>query len=206
MESRVLQDRMNGIEKEITEELVDGLLTGDIRVSDFVELVSPVRHKLPAERNSITHKFQLAELEGYLTVGLYDDGTPGELFVTGSKQGSTVDGLVDSVALLTSYALQYGIPLRVLCDKMRGVRFEPSGMTHNRSIPTSTSIVDYIFRWLELKFLDSSTPATFDVEEPLPSVDAREHRYSGQMCPDCGSLVQIAEGCSKCRACGWSSC
>jgi ribonucleoside-diphosphate reductase alpha chain len=111
------------------------------------------RRRLADERQSITHKFRVGEQEGYLTVGLFDDGTPGEIFVTISKEGSTIRGLMDSVAMLTSYSLQYGVALRTLVDKFRGVHFEPAGFTSNPAIPQATSLVDYIFRWLELKFL-----------------------------------------------------
>lgn len=196
--------------------------TGEVLdiVKELTEAFYPVRRKLPDERNSITHKFQIGDFEGYLTVGLYDDGTPGEVFVQASKQGSTFDGMIDTVAVLTSYALQYGIPLRGICDKLKGRRFDPEGMTRNRSIPTTTSIIDYIFRWLELKFLDPVTPATFSVDAPLPVVDARRqhmpmasllpHRqggnHSGQMCPDCGSMLIYSEGCSKCPQCGFENC
>ncbi|MGE0686220.1 MAG: hypothetical protein AB7P33_05730, partial [Dehalococcoidia bacterium] len=111
------------------------------------------RRRLPDERQSITHKFRVGEQEGYVTVGLFDDGTPGEIFVTISKEGSTIRGLMDSVAMLTSYSLQYGVNLRTLVDKFRGVHFEPAGFTSNPAIPQASSLVDYIFRWLELKFL-----------------------------------------------------
>ena len=101
----------------------------------------------------MTHKFRVGEQEGYITVGLYDDGHPGEIFVNISKEGSTIRGLMDSVAVLTSVALQYGVPLENLVAKFRGVHFEPNGLTSNPAIPTASSLVDYIFRWLELRFL-----------------------------------------------------
>ncbi len=116
---------------------------------------TPSRRHLPDERRSITHKFRVGEQEGFVTVGLFDDGTPGEIFVTISKEGSTIRGLMDSVAMLTSYSLQYGVALQTLVDKFRGVHFEPAGLTSNPEIPQATSLVDYIFRWLELKFLPS---------------------------------------------------
>jgi ribonucleoside-diphosphate reductase alpha chain len=116
--------------------------------------LGPYRRRLPDERQSITHKFRVGEQEGYVTVGLYEDGTPGEIFVTIAKEGSTIRGLMDSVAMLTSYSLQYGVELRTLVGKFRGVHFEPAGFTSNPDIPQATSLVDYIFRWLELRFLD----------------------------------------------------
>ena len=111
------------------------------------------RRRLPDERRSITHKFSIGGHEGYLTVGMYDDGTPGELFVTMAKEGSVVSGLMDNFATSISMALQYGVPMKVLCDKFSHTRFEPSGFTGNADIPIAKSITDYLFRWLALKFL-----------------------------------------------------
>jgi ribonucleoside-diphosphate reductase alpha chain len=112
-----------------------------------------VRHRLPGERASITHKFGIAGHEGYITVGLYKDGTPGELFIRMAKEGSTVSGLMDSFATAVSLALQHGVPIKLLCDKFSHTRFEPSGFTGNPEIPIAKSIMDYIFRWLELRFV-----------------------------------------------------
>ncbi|MFN7131231.1 MAG: vitamin B12-dependent ribonucleotide reductase, partial [Myxococcales bacterium] len=109
------------------------------------------RRRLPEERRSITHKFSIAGHEGYMTVGMYDDGTPGELFCVMAKEGSVVSGLMDCFATSISLALQYGVPLQVLVDKFSHTRFEPSGFTGNKDIPIAKSIADYIFRWLELK-------------------------------------------------------
>jgi ribonucleoside-diphosphate reductase alpha chain len=114
----------------------------------------PLRRKLPDERRSITHKFDIAGHEGYITAGMYEDGQPGEIFITMSKEGSTISGLMDSFATAISMALQYGVPLRVLVDKFSHMRFEPSGFTKNPDIPMAKSIMDYIFRWLATKFLD----------------------------------------------------
>ncbi|MGH7442184.1 MAG: vitamin B12-dependent ribonucleotide reductase, partial [bacterium] len=111
------------------------------------------RRRLSDERNAITHKFSISGHEGYLTVGLYEDGLPGEIFVTMAKEGSAVSGLVDAVATLTSITLQYGVPMDVLCRKFIHTRFEPNGFTNNPNIPMAKSILDYIFRWLELKFV-----------------------------------------------------
>ncbi len=112
------------------------------------------RRKLSDERHSLTHKFDIAGHEGYITVGKYEDGSPGEIFVSMSKQGSTISGLMDSFATAISYALQYGVPLQFLVDKFAHMRFEPSGFTKNAQIPYAKSIVDYLFRWLASKFLD----------------------------------------------------
>jgi ribonucleoside-diphosphate reductase alpha chain len=113
----------------------------------------PMRRRLPDERHSITHKFDIAGHEGYITVGLYEDGQPGELFLTMAKEGSTISGFADAFAQAISYALQYGVPLQDLVDKFSHVRFEPAGMTKNPDVRFAKSIVDYIFRWLAAKFL-----------------------------------------------------
>jgi len=113
----------------------------------------PFRHRLPDTRQSVTHKFSVTGHEGYLTVGLYEDGQPGEVFITMAKEGSTVGGLMDVIGTCTSMALQYGVPLITLVDKFRHARFEPSGMTSNRDIPFAKSLIDYIFCWLGCRFI-----------------------------------------------------
>jgi ribonucleoside-diphosphate reductase alpha chain len=129
-----------------------------------------VRHRLPAERASITHKFAIAGHEGYITVGLYKDGTPGELFIRMAKEGSTVSGLMDSFATAVSLALQHGVPIKLLCDKFQHTRFEPAGFTGNQEIPIAKSIMDYIFRWLELRFVTGRQYPLFkDMMLPAPS-------------------------------------
>jgi len=119
----------------------------------------PMRRKLPDERAAVTHKFSISGHEGYITVGMYGDGTPGEIFIVMAKQGSTVSGLMDAYATSISLALQYGVPLHVLVDKFSHQRFEPSGFTTNPEIPIAKSIVDYIFRWLAAKFVDGQVMA-----------------------------------------------
>ncbi|MBN9615237.1 MAG: ribonucleoside-diphosphate reductase, adenosylcobalamin-dependent [Acidobacteriales bacterium 59-55] len=124
--------------------------------SDSLDAQSPpraVRHRLPAERASVTHKFGLAGHEGYITVGLYPNGQPGEIFIRMAKEGSTVSGLMDSFATAISLALQHGVPLKVLCEKFAHTRFEPSGWTGNTEIGYAKSIMDYIFRWIQIRFL-----------------------------------------------------
>jgi ribonucleoside-diphosphate reductase alpha chain len=113
----------------------------------------PYRRRLPDERRAVTHKYQVAGHEGYITVGLYPDGQPGEIFLKMAKEGSTVSGLMDTLATMTSIALQYGVPLRDLVNKFTHVRFEPSGFTGNAEVPIAKSIVDYIFRWMGSRFL-----------------------------------------------------
>src|SRR6476619_135290 len=121
-----------------------------------VKLVTqPVRRKLPDERQAITHKFDIQGHEGYITVGLFEDGQPGEIFLVMAKEGSTISGFADAFAQAISYALQYGVPLQALVDKFSHVRFEPSGMTRNPEIRFAKSIVDYIFRWMASKFLSA---------------------------------------------------
>jgi ribonucleoside-diphosphate reductase alpha chain len=129
----------------------------------------PRRRRLPDERQSITHKFDIGGHEGYITVGLYEDGQPGELFLTMAKEGSTISGFADAFAQAISYALQYGVPLQDLVDKFSHVRFEPSGMTRNAEIRFAKSIVDYIFRWLAAKFLtqEAQYNAGVNVQEPV---------------------------------------
>ncbi|MBU1196955.1 hypothetical protein KJ765_00430 [Candidatus Micrarchaeota archaeon] len=129
-------------------------------------LFKPVRRRLLDERQSITHKFSVNNYEGYLTVGLYEDGNPGEIFITMSKEGSTISGLTDAFATSVSMALQYGVPLRVLTTKFLNSRFEPSGFTHHKDIKTASSIVDYIFRWLALKFLSDNDLQDLNMKRP----------------------------------------
>ena len=116
-------------------------------------VTGPVRRKLPDERKALTHKFDIAGHEGYITVGLFEDGQPGEIFLVMAKEGSTISGFADAFAQAISYALQYGVPLQALVDKFSHVRFEPSGMTRNPEIRFAKSIVDYIFRWMASKFM-----------------------------------------------------
>jgi ribonucleoside-diphosphate reductase alpha chain len=120
-----------------------------------------VRHRLPDERASVTHKFSIAGHEGYITVGLYPTGQPGEIFIKMAKEGSTVSGLMDAFATSISLALQHGVPLRVLCEKFAHTRFEPSGWTGNEQIGYAKSLMDYIFRWLNLRFLSGTQLSLF---------------------------------------------
>jgi ribonucleoside-diphosphate reductase alpha chain len=124
------------------------------------QLDQPTRHRMPDTRTSLTHKFEIAGHEGYITVGLYEDGQPGELFITMSKEGSTIGGLMDTVGTLTSIALQYGVPLESLVKKFAYQRFEPSGFTKNPDIRHATSITDYVFRWLACQFIKGYKEAT----------------------------------------------
>ncbi len=132
-----------------------------LNVADQIksDLNGPQRRKLPDERLAITHKFEIAGHEGYLTVGLFPDGKPGELFINMNKEGSTLSGLMDAFSILVSFNLQYGVPLEFLVNKFAHMRFEPAGMTKNKQIPFAKSIVDYVFRYLAMKFLDRDQAA-----------------------------------------------
>jgi ribonucleoside-diphosphate reductase alpha chain len=137
-----------------------------------------VRHRLPEERASVTHKFSIAGHEGYITVGLYPTGQPGEIFIKMAKEGSTVSGLMDAFATSISLALQHGVPLKVLCEKFAHTRFEPSGWTGNEQIGYAKSLMDYIFRWLQLRFLSGTqlplfagvAPQAQQLAPPQPSL------------------------------------
>ncbi|MGH7845385.1 MAG: vitamin B12-dependent ribonucleotide reductase, partial [Candidatus Binatia bacterium] len=183
----------------------------------------PLRRKLPDERRSITHKFDIAGHEGYITAGMYDDGQPGEIFITMSKEGSTISGLMDSFATAVSMALQYGVPLKVLVDKFSHMRFEPAGFTKNPDVPFAKSIMDYIFRWLATKFLDGKSQEEVGVvvretavsygggELPGPRGGAPVESISNVTslfqqdappCPDCGAIMIRNGACYKCLNCG----
>ncbi len=173
-----------------------------------------VRHRLPTERASITHKFGIAGHEGYITVGLYKDGTPGELFIRMAKEGSTVSGLMDSFATAISLALQHGVPIKLMCEKFSHTRFEPSGFTGNPEIPIAKSIMDYIFRWLELKFVTGRQYPLFkdmvlppmgagalsaqpSEAEALSSQHSAFSQTSGETTPPQGGLAKSQEPMAK---------
>jgi ribonucleoside-diphosphate reductase alpha chain len=135
---------------------------------------TPLRRKLPDERQAITHKFDISGHEGYITVGLFEDGMPGEIFLVMAKEGSTISGFADAFAQAISYALQYGVPLQALVDKFSHVRFEPSGMTRNADVRFAKSIVDYIFRWMASKFLSPEAQYRAGVNNRDEAVEAAE--------------------------------
>ncbi|HXK04959.1 MAG TPA: vitamin B12-dependent ribonucleotide reductase [Verrucomicrobiae bacterium] len=174
----------------------------------------PVRRKLPDERRSITHKFSIGGHEGYITVGMYDDGAPGEIFITMAKEGSTISGLMDAFATAVSFNLQYGVPLKFLVDKFAHVRFEPSGWTGNQTIPYAKSIMDYIFRWLGAKFLgneyavtEAGETMTLRPTEPDPQQDLPFTPVAADapLCSECGSIMTRNGSCYKCGNCGGTS-
>ena len=182
------------------------------------ELVRALRRRLPDERRAITHHFSIAGQEGYLTVGVYDDGSPGEIFVRMAKEGSTISGLMDSIATLVSLALQHGVPLEVLCAKFSHTRFEPSGWSGSPKIGYATSLMDYLFRWIELKFLKKEQGELFESHPvsihatPPPNgkgvVEALgEFVQFGDApaCNICGSLMVRSGTCYRCGTCGSTS-
>jgi ribonucleoside-diphosphate reductase alpha chain len=137
-----------------------------------------VRHHLPDERPSITHTFIIAGHQGYITVGLYPDHQPGEIFVIMAKEGSTLAGMMDCFAISISLALQHGVPLKLLCDKFSHTRFEPSGWTQQPDLGYAKSIMDYIFRWLNLRFIDGRQSIVFNAGEQEVSTLGEEHSCS----------------------------
>jgi ribonucleoside-diphosphate reductase alpha chain len=182
----------------------------------------PARRKLPDERRAITHKFSIAGHEGYITVGMYDDGKPGEIFLVMAKEGSTISGLMDAFATAISMALQYGVPLEALVEKFAHVRFEPSGFTKNAEIPYAKSITDYIFRWLASKFLSAEHQQAVGVQtleagrtEPaaaparLPAAPMAPAAFKAQAdappCHYCGSIMTRNGSCYRCANCGSTS-
>jgi ribonucleoside-diphosphate reductase alpha chain len=182
-----------------------GVLAGDLVPAGLA------RRRLPDERPSVTHKFRVGEQEGYITVGLFEDASPGEVFITISKEGSTIRGLMDSVAVLTSLALQYGVPLEDLVRKFRGVHFEPAGFTDNPELPQASSLVDYVFRWLEARFLAEGQGSGVKGQgraatKRSPKEPMNEDISTGLACPECGSVLVFAEGCLTCRSCGYTKC
>jgi len=170
---------------------------------------------LPDERHSLTHHFAVGGQEGYVTVGLYEDGLPGELFIRMAKEGSTVSGLMDSFATAVSLALQYGVPLPVLCDKFSHTRFEPSGWSGNPKIGYAKSLADYLFRWLELRFLKGEQGLLFELPrlaQPQREVTSvveglRQVAEFGDapVCQFCGSLMVRNASCYRCMECGSTS-
>jgi ribonucleoside-diphosphate reductase alpha chain len=189
------------------------------------------RHRLPAERMAITHKFEIAGHEGYITVGLYEDGMPGEIFLVMAKEGSTISGFADAFAQAISYALQYGVPLQDLVDKFSHVRFEPAGITRNPQIRIAKSIVDYVFRWLATKFLSPEAqywagvngrdaavasepegpqqltlpPLNGEVERRATPFATIQNQEDAPPCSTCGAIMVRSGSCYKCVNCGSTS-
>jgi len=205
------------------------------KVAAIAAQAGPIRRRLPDERSAITHKFDIAGHEGYITVGLFEDGQPGELFLVMAKEGSTISGFADAFAQAISYALQYGVPLQDLVDKFSHVRFEPSGMTRNPDVRFAKSIVDYIFRWMASKFLSSdaqyragvnnreelvttpeqlpldvaaaagASPTAVIASRATSSFAAIQNQEDAPPCSTCGSIMVRSGSCYKCSNCGTTS-
>lgn len=166
-------------------------LTPELKIKE-----NGLRLKLPDERASITHKFRIGDHKGYLTTGFYPDGRPGEIFILMNKQGSTVRGLLDSVAILVSVCLQYGVPLEDLISKFKGVKFEPQGMTSNSEILFAQSPIDYIFRYLEKKFVEPNEDMPIEGEQSFTQLED-----TGDPCAQCGMIMKRRGSCMYCDNC-----
>lgn len=153
-----------------------------------------LREKLPQTRESVTHHFRVGDQSGYIIVGLYPDGRPGEVFIVANRVGSSTRGYLDTIGILTSFALQSGVTVENLAEKLSGVRFEPSGLTNDSDIPVATSIIDYVYRWIRRTFVDRDGHSEY-TKNP-----------SGNMCPECDGVLFYAEGCEQCPSCGYSKC
>ena len=179
------------------------------------------RHRLPNERVGLTHHFSIGGHEGYLTVGLYPNGQPGEIFIRMAKEGSTIAGLMECFGTVVSVSLQHGVPLKVLCDKLSHTRFEPSGWTGNQELGYAKSILDYLFRWMGLRFLSGKQSALFVAqaatdknagdESDRASASVSQFRqdsyeaWDAPLCTTCGSLMVPNGSCYKCGNCGGTS-
>lgn len=196
----------------------------------IIKVQEPFRHRMPSTRQSITHKFEVAGHEGYLTVGMYEDGAPGELFITMAKEGSTVGGTMDAFGTAISLCLQFGVPVSELCKKFAHSRFEPSGFTKNSEIPMAKSIVDYIFRWLAITFPNGKARMYHQPVQPVhnqltsqssqPAAVYTEHgktahhdtdessqssfvnQEDAPACDTCGAITVRNGACYRCYNCG----
>lgn len=177
-----------------------------------------VRRRLPQDCQSVRHKFDIAGHEGYIHVGLYEDGTPGEIFIKIAKEGSTISGLMDTIGILTSMAIQYGVPLEVLVNKFSHVRFEPSGFTKNPEIPIAKSLIDYIYRYLGNRFLNAEQRSHAGIAEVAAQADNGAGKgkpavaalgfmpqSDAPSCSDCGAIMVRNGACYKCLNCGATS-
>ncbi|MGB6688276.1 MAG: hypothetical protein WBE76_10575 [Terracidiphilus sp.] len=172
------------------------------------------RHRLPDERPAITHHFAVGGHEGYLTVGLYPNGQPGEIFIRMAKEGSTIAGLMECFGAVVSVSLQHGVPLPVLCDKLSHTRFEPSGWTGSAELGYAKSIMDYLFRWLELRFLSGTQLTLFSASgnrgadesgKVVPISSQGIETGDAPACRSCGALMSPNGNRYVCRNCGGTS-
>ena len=177
----------------------------DLEIPDLAW--APRRRRLPDERQSVTVKFKIAGHKFYMTVGMYPDGTPGEMFLKSAKEGSSLSGLFDSFAITFSMGLQFGVPLADLCSKFSNTRFEPSGFTGREDIPYAKSPMDFVARWLALRYLPESARRR-EADVPMASIQPREEEEAngdGPLCSSCGHLMRSdAAGtvwvCTNCSA------
>ena len=177
-------------------------------------VTEPYRRKLPDTRTSTTHKFSIGGTKGYLTVGQFDDGAPGEVFIQMSKAGSTINGLMDTIGTLLSLCLQYGVPLETLVKKFSHIRFEPEGMTRNRDIPMAKSVMDYLARWLGMEYIrgyrqkmSPAAQAESGLEDIAPNsvaIEKGEESFSQGISTEQMELLTQAEGHLTCTECGSS--
>lgn len=163
------------------------------------------RKRLPKTRNSITHKFSISQIEGYLIAGLYPDGTLGELFVEVAKQGSTLMGLVDCWVQAVSIGLQHGVPFQVLRDKYVDMRFEPAGITEDAEIRFAKSLPDFVFRWLDQNIVNKQSDDLSEVDDVVPKTEFQRNTLDGPPCANCGNLTQRSGSCHVCSQCGTTS-
>ncbi|MEZ4755007.1 MAG: vitamin B12-dependent ribonucleotide reductase, partial [Bdellovibrionota bacterium] len=200
------------------------LSAGEEKKAEII-LGEPVRRRLPDERQAVTHKFSVGGLKGYLTVGLYEDKTPGEIFLVVAKEGSTLSGMMDAFATSVSIALQYGVPLSALVRKFSHMRFEPSGFTGNKEIPSAKSVIDYIFQWLGKRFLSIEEQISlgmvvpnYETSEEMAGAKSASLPANGSgasshgvvyfsddapPCTSCGSGMMVRQGaCYVCLNCG----
>ncbi len=201
---------------------------GDVASAQAAPVQRPFRRRMPTTRQSITHKFEVAGHQGYLTVGLYEEGTPGELFITMAKEGSTVGGIMDAFGTAISMCLQYGVPVSTLIEKFTHSRFEPSGFTKNPEIPFAKSLVDYIFCWLSMTFPDGrnkaaakahslaqaeaglaaeakkvvQAPSVGKSDELRPDSQFRHFQEDAPVCDQCGAITVRNGSCYRCFVCG----
>jgi len=185
------------------------LTTKSAKEQKDIPIPRPARKPLPNDRKSVTHKFSIGNIDGYLTVGMYDDGNPGEIFITMAKIGTFAAGIIDCFATTVSIGLQYGVPLTHFIEKFKGTKFEPSGITQNEEIRFASSVADYVGKWLENKFIKINTDTENKQENNKKTteqdkninIDNGSMQYSYNIC-QCGGLLIRAGTCEICPICG----
>jgi ribonucleoside-diphosphate reductase alpha chain len=206
---------MKGVEMEAETTAVVPENPSPVAAPVSAQRQEPLRRRLPDERKAIVHHFSVGGHEGYLMVGLYDDGQPGEIFIRMAKEGSTIAGLMDAFGIAVSLALQYGVSLKVLCGKFSHTRFEPSGWSGNPKIGYAKSLMDYLFRWMALKFLPGdSSPSPSESEIRILEAEPAAHPASSgnggsngdaPACKSCGAIMSNNGSGYRCENCGCTS-